>query len=382
MAGVSRRSLLVAAAGMAVLPASAWAADPARLLHDIGSLAGTGTPSEAADINDRGDVVGATSLPGTRTSHAFIMNPRVDGGRLTDITPGEKRSTRAKAVNAAGVVTGTIGLGLTPSSPGSGQPGGNEPQRVFVWGPRTGLTVLPLPPGTAGAIAGDINDNGTVLVVGTNDVPDPNAPGMNIPIGSYLWDPVRRKYTELPLPAGSAAGSVALAGTLDQCGGVAGGVVTPLGGTAWKHVAVVWDAGTHAAHELSTGGVSDAFATDRNEHGVTVGWRMNLPGGMSGAVYWPDRNAAPVPLPGRVAFEINNSGRIAGIRDFTGSPVFPFTAVLWEPGRGRTTDLGDHGLGSYVLALNASGRSAGYSVAGTASSHHNTAVWWDSPGRA
>ncbi|MET7712987.1 hypothetical protein [Streptomyces sp. NPDC005407] len=85
--------------------------------HGVGSLAGAGTQSEATDINDRGVVVGASAVPGTQATHAFVMNPDVDGGRLTDITPSEARSTRAEAVNRFGVVAGTLG-----SVPGAGLP--------------------------------------------------------------------------------------------------------------------------------------------------------------------------------------------------------------------------------------------------------------------
>lgn len=56
--------------------------------------------------------MGATSLPGTETAHAFIMNPRVRGGRLTDITPLEGRSSRAVAVNGSGVSQGFDGVDL------------------------------------------------------------------------------------------------------------------------------------------------------------------------------------------------------------------------------------------------------------------------------
>ncbi|MBX9393655.1 hypothetical protein K4749_08635 [Streptomyces sp. TRM72054] len=331
--------------------------------HDIGSLAGTGTQSEATDLNDRGDIVGATAVPGSRATHAFLMNPRVHGGRLTDITPSEPRSSRAEGVNRSGTVVGTLG------APGSGQR--LEP---FVWRARTGLDVLPLPPGADGAQAVDINDKGTVLVVGTN------AAGVGLPVGSFLWDPASRTYTALPTLDPSADGPVSLARTLDERGGVAGGVVTEVGEQRWHHTAVVWEPGTLTPRQLSGG--PDSFATDRNENGLIVGWQISAPGGASTAVYWPSADADPVALPGRVAYEVNDRGQIVGIRDFPTSSAFPFTAVMWEPGRGRTTDLGDKNLGSYVLAVNSSGRSAGFAVAAGEGRTYNTAGWWDKPRRA
>lgn len=333
--------------------------------HEIGSIAGPGTSSEATDINNRGDVVGVTSLPGTQATHAFIMNPNVRGGRLTDLTPSEPRSSRAEAVNRWGTVAGTLGSA----------PGGGQPPEPFVWRARTGLDVLPLPPGVPGAQAVDINDAGTVLVLGTN------ASGVGLPLGSYLWNPASRTYTPLPPAAPSVTGPVALARTLDERGGVAGGLVTEVNAQTWHHTAVVWEPGTLVPHRLSGGGAGDSFATDRNENGLTVGWRINAPGGPSVAIYWPAPDALPVELPGRVAFEVNDRGQIVGIRDFPGSSVFPFSAVMWEPHRGRTTLLGDRNLGSNVLAVNASGRSAGHVFAAGEGQSYTAAGWWDPPRR-
>lgn len=331
--------------------------------HGVGSLAGPGSQSEATDINDRGVIVGVSAVPGTGTTHAFLMDP--DDGRLTDLTPSDGRSTRAEAVNRFDVVVGTLG-----SVPDAGLP---EP---FVWRPRTGLEVLPLPPGAAGAQAVDLNDAGTVLVVGTDST------GVGLPVGSFLWDPAKRTYTALPSTGPAGTGPVPIARTLDERGGVAGGLVSPAGEQVWHHTATVWEPGTLIPHTLSSGGGSDTFATDRNENGMVVGWRMNAPGTAPTAVYWPSADAAPVGLPGQVAFEVNDRGRIVGIRPVPGSTAFPFTAVMWEParnGRVRTTELGDESLGSYVNALNSSGKAAGYVVSTGKQGPYNVGGWWNPP---
>lgn len=352
------------------LPAQTPTGSGGSLLHAIGSLAGSGTVCQAADINDRGDVVGMTSIPDSQATHAFIMNPAVEGGRLIDLTPSEPHSSRAEAVNGSGVVVGALGLAAD----------GSRLMQPFVWTEPSGADVLPLPPGSACALALDINDAGAVLVAGMNDTPDPAAPGMNLPVGSFLWNPVDRRYTTLPLPDPSVNGPIALARALDERGGVVGGVVTQIDEKTWHHSAVAWEVGTLTPHELSTGGGSDAFALSGNDNGLIVGWRMAAPGGPSIAVYWSAPNALPVELPGRVAFESNADGRIVGIRDFPGTSKFPFTAVMWEPGQGSaTTDLGDLSQGSYVLAVNASGRSVGYFVTAGEAGNYNTACWWDPP---
>jgi uncharacterized membrane protein len=364
-------------AGPSVSPRTAGSsrAEAVSLFHDVGSIAGPGAPSEATDINDRGDVVGITSLPGTQVTHAFIMNPQVNGGRLTDIMPSESRSSLAEAVNRLGIVAGTLGVGLVAGTLGPPEIV-SPPVEPFVWGPLTGLDILPLPPGASAAQAVDINDEGRVLVVGTG-VTGVGLP-RGLPVGSYLWDPASRTYTPLPPPDQSVTRPIPLGHTLDEHGGVAGGLVTQVGEQTWQHTAVVWEPGTLVPYQL-TGGGADSFANNRNENGLIVGWRNDAPGGSPTAVYWPAPDALPVDLPGRAAFKVNDAGQIVGIGAFPASSVFPFTAVIWEPGRGRTADLGDKNLGSYVLAVNASGQSVGHAVVAGEGGHYKTACWWDSP---
>ncbi|MFF8413735.1 hypothetical protein [Streptomyces omiyaensis] len=371
--GLSGPAFAAPAAGEA--PAAAAASAPGSgtdrygvRFHPVGSLAGPGAASEAFDISDRGVVVGAAAVPGSTVAHAFVSDPDTDAGRLVDLTPSETRGTRAEAVNRSGTVAGTLG-----TVPGAGLP------QPFVWRPRTGLEVLPLPPGASGAQAVDINDAGTVLVVGTD------ATGVGLPVGSFLWNPSTRTYRTLPAtgPAGTAA-PVPIARTLDERGGVAGGLVSPSGNQTWHHTATVWEPGTLTPRTLAAGGGSDTFATDRNERGLVVGWRMNTPGTAPTAVYWPDADAAPVALPGQVAFEVNDDGRIVGIRPVPGSAAFPFAAVMWEPGDGgrvRTTDLDDQGLGSYANAVNSSGKTAGFVVTPGPSAPYNAGGWWNPPRR-
>jgi hypothetical protein len=340
------------------------------LFHDIGSLAGPGVASEATDINDRGDVVGMMLVPGATVCHAFISSEHVDGGRLVDVTPGETRSSMADAVNGSGVVAGTLGVSMVAGALGPPQIVG-YPVEPFLWSPDAGLEILPLPPGCSGGQAVDIDDSRRVLVTGTNDAPDlPRG----LPVGCFLWDPERRAYTKVLSPDPSDTSVIALGHTLDGADGLSGGLVT-LVGEHWKHTAAVWDAGTLAPRQLAG---TDCFANHTNGKGMAVGWRMSTPGAPT-AAYWPSLDAEPVELPGRSASKVDDDGRIVGVRDFAGSAAFPFAAVLWEPARDRTTVLGDRGLGSYVLAVNASGRSAGYVVAPGDGSPTQTAGWWDPP---
>lgn len=144
---------------------------------------------------------------------------------------------------------------------------------------------------------------------------------------------------------------------------------------------MLWKPGSLTVQELPNGGAADTYATGRNRDNLVVGWQIQGPGSPNTAIYWPSPSRKPVVLPGRVAFAVNDEAQIAGIRDFAGSTAFPFSGVLWDPARKRTHVLGDNGQGSYVVALNASGRSAGYALATANEKTYNTAGWWEAPKR-
>jgi uncharacterized membrane protein len=323
-------------------------------LHDIGAFDAPGQPNRAGraeDINDRGDIVGWAVLPDDWTPHAFIMNPDVST-QLVDLTPLETGGSRADAVNSLGIVAGTI-TGTRNASPGRGA-------KPFVWWGLTGLDVLPLPPGAAAARSVDINDAGTVLVVGLME------DGYNWQ-GSYLWSPHTRTYTALPSPS---PGRLTSPAALDERGGVVGwGYVDDTGNRA-----LAWDPVTLEVHVLP--GDRGSRAYDRNERGVIVGEAGSHD--ERAAVYWPDASSRPIELPGVEARAINDAGQIVGSRA-TGAttPNWPYMAMLWEPLRGRTTELGDKsGRGSFPEGINASGRSVGVAAD---LSELDTAVWWDPP---
>jgi probable HAF family extracellular repeat protein len=76
------------------------------IVTDIGNLGGTGraTGNVAFSINNKGQVVGNSDLPGDQTGHAYLWQ----NGNMTDLgtLPGDL-SSAALAINESGVVIGT-----------------------------------------------------------------------------------------------------------------------------------------------------------------------------------------------------------------------------------------------------------------------------------
>jgi len=123
---------------------------------DLGTLEG-GYTSDAADINNLGQVVGTSAINTYGFYHAFITGP--DGVGMTDIgtLPGFWGSL-GRGLNASGNVIGDLILPTTPEG---------DYRQAFVTGPNgIGMTTL----GTLGgkyAVPTDINDAGQIVGVST-----------------------------------------------------------------------------------------------------------------------------------------------------------------------------------------------------------------------
>src|SRR5690606_11846285 len=120
----------------------------------------------------------------------------------------------------------------------------------------------------------------------------------------------------------------------------------------------VWNPGTLAIHVLPKTTAGRSWAWDRNAGGMTVGFQERADGSAV-AVYWPSATAQPVELSVTVAGAVNNAGQIVGYRT---DPAGKQLAVMWEPGRSRTTDLGDKPGGSVPFDVNEVGEATGWSM--------------------
>jgi probable HAF family extracellular repeat protein len=86
-------------------------------MKDLGSLGGVQTAS-VNGLNERGEVVGGSLLPGDQLNHPFLW----DGKQLIDLTAppfGESLSGEARWINEAGEVVGGAGLAVPCAGLGS-----------------------------------------------------------------------------------------------------------------------------------------------------------------------------------------------------------------------------------------------------------------------
>ena len=131
--------------------ASSWTA--AGGLVDIGNL---GVPDVLArDMNESGQIVGASSFDATNNTHAFLWTP---GGTMQDLgtLPGFT-SSFATAVNDNGMVVGSL----------TGDSSGNP--HAFVWTAADGM--INIGPASGRSYAVDVNNSGVVVVMDITTFP-------------------------------------------------------------------------------------------------------------------------------------------------------------------------------------------------------------------
>jgi probable HAF family extracellular repeat protein len=288
---------------------------------DLGTLGGTLVGPNT--INDRGWVVGGSTLTGDKSGHAFLWRD----GAMTDLgSLGGPNSVAAGVKDNRGLVAG----GAETASPDplaenfcnfngfyTGASGTGLICRGFVWrdGKMTALPTL----GGANGYALSVNNQGQAVGYAENSAVDAScAAPQQLDYEAVVWGPDAGEIQTLPPLAGD---KVSLAGANNASGLVAGlsGPCTPpqslLGGAVLAHV-VIWEKG----------------------------------------------RATPLPtLRGTVSVptEINSRGQLTGASFLLGDAVFH--AVLWQ--KGSVTDLGvlRGDVDSYGAGLNDNGQVVGAS---------------------
>jgi probable HAF family extracellular repeat protein len=274
--------------------------DGTRVL-DLGTLGGS--TAGASAVNNAGQVIGASSLPGDPPgipgvdpfTHAFLWSR--DTGMIDLGTLGGTRSGAA-AINERGQVAGNSYTS-------------NGDTHAFRWSPAFGLEDIGLLPGAdPGALtfATDISDSGLVTGWGLNA--DRYQRG-------FVWT---RKTGVIEL--GTFGGLISNAGIVNARDQVVGTATVP-GNLAH---AFIWDA-RNGQQDLGTGRASESYEIDINDRGQVVGslrYSMTTQHGFS----WT-RASGIVDigtLGGEVTdvFDINDKGHVVGSSTIRSGPRHAF----------------------------------------------------------
>lgn len=217
-----------------------WSKDH-PVMHDLGDLGGPGG-SIAFAINDRGDVVGESSVT-PHVVHAFLWRQKKDGQMqdLGTLTTQGLRS-RAQGINFWSQVVGISDISE------------EQDQRAFLWSPISQRMR------DLGSLDDDTTSSGASAISNLGHIVGQSF----VPAGEHavLWSPITHRIRDLGTLGSDHSSSEAV----NDRGEVAGQSSTEFVTT--QH-AFFWSRGR--MHDLSTLGGSDSFAHGMNIWGQVVG---------------------------------------------------------------------------------------------------------------
>ena len=295
---------------------------PRYTVIDLGTLGGSF--SQAFGVNNKGWVVGFSTLPGDTALHAFLWRKGLmaDLGTLagSDTLP----ISQAVSLNDRGEVVGLSETSL-PDPLGENFCGDSLVCLPVLWQGSV-ITPLPILGGTNG-VGNDINNRGQVVGVAENATPDPTCiPPAVLHFKPAIWD--KGKVQELPTFLGDPDG---LAVAINDNGQAVGNTVncsfsSPGHAALWRQGKVT-DMGNLGDLGLSP--------SDINNQGQVVGTAGDLSGAVTLAFLWQNGVASSLgTLPGDVeshANSINDKGQVIG--QSCAASGFPDCSVfIWQNG--------------------------------------------------
>lgn len=351
------------ALALVAIPATSAAAAGAGGNYTVTDLGTLGGPygQAARAVNDRGWVVGESTVPSADPAAGTSVGPRTWTGRAVLWRDGQRidlgtlggRWSRAYAVNDAGVVVGE-----------SERPDGSV--HAFRWRQETMEDLGTLD--GRNSTAYDVNGKGEIVGsadtagAGTHAVRwtgsqavDLGTLGGSISVARAIND-AGVVVGESRLASGTLRGFVVRNGAMRDLGSLAGpdgessasaisrrGVIagwtsTPDAAASWQHHPATWSAGRWRDLGVLAGGHGEA--TGISDNGLVVGTELARPDiGVYLAVVWTRNGLVELPKIGTGAeqshaYAINNAGRIVGQQRDCESAVCAEHATRWQPARG------------------------------------------------